>query len=110
MSDTQKRYYHGDAVKYLSEVAGINTHGVWRDLHRHELPVYRDGKVNWTTQKALDDLIVIHDEKAAKSNRGKKLTDFAPGVSKEWIQMCEESDIRVKEKLAKLLEERRQQQ
>jgi hypothetical protein len=106
MSDTQEKFYHGEATAYLKKL-GINTHGVWRDLGRHDLTVVKEGKLNWTTQEALDKLAEIFLERRASDTKGQKLKDFAPDVSDEWKEICRQADIRLAEKMARLAEERK---
>lgn len=106
MSNTEKKFYHKEATDYLKEL-GIDTHGVWRDLGRHDLTVVKEGKLNWTTQEALDELAEIFLERRANDTRGQKLKDFAPGVSNEWKEICRQADIRLAEKMARLAEKRK---
>lgn len=99
MSDTQEKVYHAEAVQYVEE-SGIKTHAIWRDLTRAKLEFVREGKVNWTTYETLDAFIEIYESKI-DPNKGKKLKEFAPGVSKGWIKLCDDADrkLRLREQI-----------
>jgi hypothetical protein len=102
MSNTEKKFYHKEATDYLKEL-GIDTHGVWRDLGRHDLTVVKEGKLNWTTQEALDELAEIFLERRASDTRGQKLKDFAPGgyQGPEAKGLCTRRQSRVERPLCK---------
>ena len=96
MSHTEERFYFKEANEYLDE-AGIHTYGIWRDLERAGLEVYKDGKSNWTTQENLDLLIESLEEKKEKHmSRGKKLENFSPDVTDEWRELCTQAERRQK--------------
>lgn len=107
----QKIYYHAEAVAYLEENAGVRTHGVWRDLERSGIDVYVDDDgAKWTTKDDLNEYVNIYKKKRETlSSRGKKLKDFAPGVSQEWKEICAEADRRIEKRMKELLAKRKKQ-